>query len=163
MKILYTDIDYVLSLSSEPNKKNTKWGWVSPFNIKAVRIYNDILFKTGAEIVISSDWKLHWTLKELQEIFIEFAKIDKAPISVTPSSWGHMFTSLQQLEECRAYEILKHVEEFKPTSWVAIDDLKLTPFLLDENFVYLPRSNEGIKQSSKKDEIIKKLNINDKL
>lgn len=160
MKILYTDIDYVLSLDSEPNKKETKWGWVSPFNIKAVRIYNVILELTGAEIVISSDWKIHWTLEELKEIFAD-TKIVKTPIGITPDLWGDKFTSLQQLEECRASEILKHVEQFKPEAWVAIDDLKLTPWLLDENFVHLPRSNEGIKQSSKKEEIIRKLNIND--
>jgi len=159
MKILYTDIDYVLSLDSEMSKKNTRWGWVCPFNKKAVNIYNEILRKTGAEIVITSDWKLHWTLKELQEIFTEFAGINKAPIGITPSSWGHIFTSLQQLEECRAYEILKHAEEFKPEAWVAIDDLKLTPWIKDEHFVYLTRSNEGIKQSGKKQEIIEKLNV----
>jgi hypothetical protein len=161
MKFLYTDIDYVLSLDSELNKKNTKWGWVPRFNSKAVSVYNDIIQKTDAEIVISSDWKGHWTLKQLQEIFLEFAKIIKAPIDVTGSSWGVMFKSLQQLEECRAYEILKHVDEHKPEAWVAIDDLNLSPWISDENFVYLPRSNEGIKQSGKADQVIKKLNIND--
>lgn len=159
MKILYTDIDYVLSLDSEPNKKDTDWGWIPPFNKKAVDVYNEILRKTNAEIVISSDWKLHWTLKELQEIFIEFAGIEKAPLDVTGSSWGVIFKSFKQLEECRAHEILKHVDKFKPEAWVAIDDLYLLPWLQDENFVFLPRSNEGIKQSSKKDEIIRKLNI----
>ena len=45
MKILYTDIDYVLSLSSEYTQKQTKWGWVSRFNAKAVSVYNEILEK----------------------------------------------------------------------------------------------------------------------
>lgn len=156
MKILYTDIDYVLSLDSDMSKKNTKWGWISPFNKKAVDIYNDILRKTDAEIVISSDWKNNKTLKQLQEIFLEFAGIEKAPIDITPTIPGVV---LQRLEEWRAKEILLHVEQYKPTSWVVIDDLYLNVWLPDDNFVYLPRSNEGIKQSSKKDEIIRKLNI----
>jgi len=158
MKILYTDIDYVLSLDSEMSKKNTKWGWVSPFNRKAVLVYNDIISKTDAEIVISSDWKNHWTLKELQDIFIEFAGIIKAPFDVTRTIPG---VTMQNLDEWRAKEILEHVEKYKPTSWVAIDDLYLNSWISDENFVFLPRSNEGIKQSGKKDQIINKLNIND--
>ena len=162
MKILYTDIDYVLSLSSEMNKKQTKWGWVSPFNAKAVKIYNEILEKTGAEIVISSDWRHHWTLAHLQEIFVEFAGIIKAPIDTTSYIPGG---SLQQLEEYRAKEILLHVEQNKPEAWVAIDDLDLSkgmlPWIAENHFVHLPRMNEGIKQTSKAEKIIKLLNNND--
>lgn len=162
MKILYTDIDYVLSLSSEPSQKQTKWGWVSPFNYKAVRVYNDILEKTGAEIVISSDWRHHWTLEQLQEIFLEFAKIIKAPIDTTSYIPGG---TLQQLEEYRAKEILQHVEKHNPTSWVAIDDLDLgkymLPWISNLHFVHLPRMSEGIKQSGKAEKVINLLNRND--
>ena len=155
MKILYTDIDFVLSLSSERTQKLTKWGYVHRFNAKAVNVYNEILEKTGAYPVITSDWKDHWTLQQLKEIFVEWAGISIPPIDVTPSIPG---VTLQRLKEWRAMEILKHVEEHKPESWVAIDDLYLSAWIPDEHFVYLPRSREGIKQSSKKEEIIKKLN-----
>jgi hypothetical protein len=159
MKIyLYTDIDYVLSLSSEPNMKQTKWGMVSPFNKKAVKVYNDILEKTGADIVISSDWRHHWTLPQLQEIFIEYAGIIKAPICTT----GYIKeTTLERLAEFRAKEILIHVEQNKPDSWVAIDDLDLSKWLLpwvaEDHFVHLPKSNEGIKQTGKAIQVINKL------
>jgi len=155
-KYLYTDIDGVLSLGSEVNPKNTKWGFVHRFNKKAVEIYNEILEKTNADIIITSDWKFHFTLEQLQEIFIEWAGIIKKPIDLTPYISGG---SLQQLEEYRAKEILQHIEQYKPDNWVAIDDLKLTPWLQEENFIYLPRFMEGVKQSSKKEEIIKKLNL----
>jgi hypothetical protein len=158
MKILYTDIDYVLSLASEPNMKMTKWGWVSPFNKKAVQVYNEIISKTGAEIVISSDWKTHWSLEQLQEIFVEWAGIIKPPFDVTPTIPGVI---LQKLEEWRAKEILTHVKKYKLESWVAIDDLYLNSWISDENFVWLTRVNEGIKQTGKKEEIIRKLNTHE--
>lgn len=162
MKFLYTDIDSVLSLGSEMNPVLTKWGNVHRFNTKAVKVYNEILSKTGAEIVVSSDWKHHYNLEQLQEIFTEWAKISKAPIDVTPYLWGIKFTNVQQLEECRAAEILAHVKKFNPESWVAIDDLDLRNWLPEENFVFLPRFMEGIKQTGKAQETILKLNINDK-
>jgi len=158
MKILYTDIDYVLSLGTEIHPKMTKWGYVSRFNKRAVEIYNEILEKTGAEIVISSDWKTHWSLEQLGEIFTEFARISKKPIDVTP---GFPNRTIQKLEEFRAKEILRHVEDNKPESWVAIDDLDLRPWISEEHFVHLSRYMEGIKQSGKRNEIIKKLNINE--
>lgn len=156
MKILYTDIDYVLSLSSEPNMKMTKWGWISPFNKKAVSVYNDILEKTGALPVISSDWKHHHTLTELQEIFVDFAGITTIPIDTTPYIPG---ATLQKLEEFRAKEILQHVEKRNPDAWVAIDDLDLSKWIDPLHFVHCPRMNEGIKQSGKAKEAIEKLNI----
>ena len=158
MKILYTDIDYVLSLASEIAFHNTKWGLIHKFNVKAVYIYNEIIRKTDAEIVVTSDWKIHFTLKQLQEIFTEWAGIIKPPFDVTSIIPG---VTLQLLEVWRAKEILAHVAEHKPESWVAIDDLYLSPYIPDEHFVYCSRINEGVKQTGKKEELIRKLNIND--
>ena len=155
VKIIYTDIDDVLSLGSEIHPKLTKWGYVHRFNAKAVKVFNEILKETGAEIVISSDWKNHYSLKDLQEIFIEWAGIDKAPIDVT-RTFGN--TALQLLEEFRAKEILEHAGNLMPYSWVAIDDLSLRFWIPENHFVYLPRYMEGVKQSGKKEEIIRKLN-----
>jgi hypothetical protein len=39
------------------------------FDTKSVKILNEILEETGAEIVVSSDWKLHATLEELGEYY----------------------------------------------------------------------------------------------
>lgn len=159
MKILYTDIDYVLSLASDPNPKMTKWGWVSPCNKKAVAVYNHILLHTGAAIVVSSDWRHHYTLEQLKDIFINWIGACRPPIGVT----GYVPGTIQKLEECRAKEILEHVEKFKPEAWVAIDDLDLSPWIDANHFVYLPRMNEGIKQSGKAQKIIELLNTKNKL
>jgi hypothetical protein len=159
MKILYTDIDYVLTLASEINAKQSKWGSIHRFNPKAVSVYNEILEKTGTEIVVSSDWRNRFSLEELQGIFTEWAGIIKPPIGVTTT----YKTNMQRLDEFRAKEILEHVAEFKPDAWVAIDDLYLTPWIPDEHFVIVTRIYEGIKQSHKKEEIIEKLNSNDNI
>lgn len=154
-KFIYLDIDGVLSLGSEIHPKLTEWGYVHRFNAKAVNILNDILEKTNADIVISSDWKLHYSLKDLQSIF-EWQKVIKKPIDVTESL---PFTQLQLLEEERAKEIIDHMEKYKPGFWVAIDDLDLKTWISEKHFIHTPRFMEGIKQTGKKEEIINKLTI----
>ena len=164
IKFLYTDIDGVLCLGSETKTHNTKWGSVYKFNKKAVEIYNEILEKTGAEIIISSDWRNSFILEQLGEIF-EWQGVIKKPIGVTPNV---KYTSAQFLERDRAQEILMHVKEHKPDVWVAIDDLNLQNWWTGEevicpdqksdiHFVLTPRWYEGIKQTSKKEEICRKL------
>ena len=158
MKILYTDIDLVLSLMSEITPHMTKWGLLCRFNTKAVSVYNSVLEKTQAVPVITSDWKLNHSFEELKEIFDEWAHIKMTPVDVTISFWGDRFKSLQDLEECRAMEILEHVERTKPESWVAIDDLDLSSWIDENHFVHLPRMNEGIKQTGKAQKIIECFN-----
>lgn len=166
IKFIYTDIDGVLSLGSEINPKQTTWGLVYRFNKKAVEIFNRILDLTDADIVVSSDWRNSYTLKELGEIF-EWQGVIKKPVSVTPYI---PYTRLQYIDRDRVIEIKTHVEEHNPDIWVAIDDLNLhqwwTGVLVHDadsknnpNFVHTPRWMEGIKQSGKKEEILKKLNI----
>lgn len=157
MRILYTDIDLVLSLMTEIKPQQSKWGLICRFNSKAVDVYNFILKETQAVPVITSDWKLYYSLKELQEIFKEWAHIDVAPIDVTVNYWGECYKTFQEIEECRAMEILEHVNRIKPESWVVIDDLNLSEWIKEDHFVHLPHPNEGIKQSGRKQEIIRKL------
>jgi hypothetical protein len=121
-------------------------------------VYNSVLEKTQAVPVITSDWKLNHSFEELKEIFDEWAHIKMAPVDVTISFWGDRFKSLQDLEECRAMEILEHVERTKPESWVAIDDLDLSSWIDENHFVHLPRMNEGIKQTGKAKKIIECFN-----
>lgn len=153
MKFIYLDIDGVLCLGSEIHPKLTKWGYVHRFNAKAVKILNEIIKETEADLIISSDWKDHYSLKDLQEIF-EWQKVIKVPIDVTSSL---PYKTLQLLEENRAKEILQHINIHKPRFWVAIDDLDLTFWLNKAHFVLTPRFMEGIKQTGKKNEIINKL------
>lgn len=135
------------------------------FDIKAIKILNKILTETDAEIVVSSDWKLHANLEELREYY-ESQGIIKKPIATTPNledfdpdSVG-LYHWKGWLEKKRILEINKYLEDHpEVTHWVAIDDLNMSPeanqgFGL-ENFVLTPRSSEGIKQSGIKDKMLK--------
>jgi hypothetical protein len=198
MKVIFLDNDGVICLSNNWGGRIKKWAnyrsenpnssqfkqdapvsvRFDDFDQKAVKVLNSILEKTGAEIVVSSDWRYHATLEELGEYY-KSQGIIKAPISTTSSTQDiepEMWKVLRfraDLELERSIEILhwlsKHPEV---TNWVAVDDLNMSvDFLsnhftskdgLDEkpgltNFVYTPRSNEGIKQSGVKEKILEYL------
>lgn len=171
MNVIFLDNDGVMCLSNNwgsRDKKIKKWKLHNPecsgyindksipvhirmdnFDSKAVVILNEILEKTDAEIVVSSDWKLHCTLNELKDMFIEYGVI-KSPIGVTPN---HILKSLDDLESNRVSEISEWIKSHPDVKkWVAIDDLDLSAL---DFFVRTKRSNEGIKQSGVKEKILK--------
>jgi len=173
MKIIFLDNDGVMCLSTEwggREKKIKKWKLQNPgsegylndssipayvrmdnFNQKAVKVLNDIIEKTGAEIVVSSDWKLHCTLEQLQEMFLKYG-VCKAPIGTTPN---HVLKSLDELESTRVAEINDWLSQNpQAEKWVAIDDLDLSAL---GSFVHTKRIKEGIKQCGIKEQILKLL------
>jgi hypothetical protein len=197
MKVIFLDNDGVICLSSNwgsRHKKQKEWGKrklsmsnkeipveyrFDNFDRKAIKILNEILEQTGAEIVVSSDWRFHANLEELGEYYTSQGIIKK-PIAVTdmfkdlyPSEWSGGFRFRADLELERSMEINNWLENHtEVTQWVAIDDLNMgIDFLGDRfaskdgsdskpgltNFVYTPRSYEGIKQSGIKQKVLKYL------
>jgi len=183
MKVIFLDNDGVVCLSSEwggRSKKKLKYLKEFPgvedlpayikmdnFNDKAVKILNSILEQTGAEIVVSSDWKLYCSLDELKEMFTKYGII-KQPIDTTPNiplKYDKQYYTVGELAEYRISEVNKWLEEHpEVTHWVAVDDLPLGEvygpisgkFLGGlKNFVLTPKSSEGIKQSGIKEKILK--------
>lgn len=152
MKIIFIDIDGVLATAPcwSMNTDN-KWN-AYPFDKKAVKVLNKILEETGAEMVLSSDWKYYYTMTQIKEIFMEFNNVIKAPFDKTPM----LPTDAMNLDGGRVTEInlwLKdNKEKLGVTHWVAVDDLKMFEL---ENFVNCPKQMEGIKQSGIKEKIIK--------
>ena len=83
MKILFLDLDGVMCTTSCYGVgKNNKWDTYM-FDPKAVKLLNSILEETGAEIVLSSDWRHNYTLQEMRDIFTH-NKVIKSPIGYTP-------------------------------------------------------------------------------
>ena len=197
MKIIFLDNDGVICLSNNWGERAKKWAnfkrdnpevefenrpvicRFDDFDDKAVKVLNEILEETGAEIVVSSDWRLHATLEELGEYY-ESQGITKKPIAVTdifkdifPKEWN-AFRFRAELELERSMEIGHWLENHpEVTNWVAIDDLNMSPEFLSKyfshsededknpglsNFVLTPRSREGIKQSGVKEKVLKFLN-----
>ena len=196
MKILFLDNDGVICLSNNWGGRAVKWAnfkrdnpdsgatfdnkpiqcRFDDFDKGAVKVLNKILEETGAEIVVSSDWRLHANLEELGDYY-ESQGIIKRPIAVTdqfkdvfPKEWN-AFRFRAELELERSMEIGHWLENHpEVTHWVAVDDLNMSPEFLSKyfsseeddsknpglsNFVLTPRSREGIKQSGVKEKVIK--------
>jgi hypothetical protein len=138
------------------------------FNQKAVKVLNEILEETGAEIVVSSDWKRWANLEEMGEYY-ESKGIIKKPIAFTDSilyddyndfPWHNKWES----EQTRSLEIAQYIGQNSViTHWVSIDDLDMSLREVDDkswglkNFVLTPVNKEGIKQTGIKEKVLKYL------
>ena len=190
MKVIFLDHDGVICLSSEWGgrfKKQNKWKGrklsmttlempieyrFDNFNQKAIKTLNEILEETGAEIVVSSDWKRWANLEEMGEYY-ESKEIIKKPIALTTNlgqcNWYNNMTWIWSprwdLEMTRVIEIKQFLHDHpEVTHWVAVDDLDMGKNGEDwkdwglDNFVLTPNGNEGIKQTGIKDKVLKFLN-----
>jgi len=194
MKVIFLDHDGVICLSTEWGgrfKKQREAGRklsqsvaslpvmsrFDNFNKKAINVLNSILEETGAEIVVSSDWKRWANVEEMGEYY-ESQGIIKKPIAFTPNlgqcTWyieaypaGFMWSREWDMEQTRSIEIKQYlIDHPEITHWVSIDDLKMgktglhysVPYEHEwglDNFVETPRGTEGIKQSGIKEKILK--------
>jgi len=178
MKVIFLDHDGVMCLSSQwggRHKKTREWVAkngeenvkdipatvrLDNFDSKAVKVLNEILTNTAAEIVVSSDWKLHATLNELKDLYWDYGII-KTPLDCTPNlrdfdpDAAALFAWKGWLERARVTEIRQWLKSHpEVTHWVAVDDLNMGREGL-ENFVLTARSSEGIKQSGIREKIEK--------
>jgi len=189
MKVIFLDHDGVICLSTEwggRHKKQREFGRkmgqgvlempvkvrFDNFNKKAVKILNEILEETGAEIVVSSDWKRWATVEEMGEYY-ESQGIKKKPIAFTKNlgecdvPQNFIWSRAWDLEQSRSLEILQYLRDHPEiTHWVSVDDLRMGKTGMDysveyehewglDNFVETPKSTEGIKQTGIKEKIIK--------
>lgn len=190
MRCIFLDHDGVICLSNNWGGRSKKWSKYrsenpesssdkrdapvfvrfDDFDEKAVRILNQILEKTGAEIVVSSDWKRWANVEEMGEYY-ESQGIVKKPIALTSDladcTWENeeketwFWSPRWDLEMTRVVEIRQYLHDHPEiTHWVAVDDLDMSKngepwknWGLD-NFVLTPRSNEGIKQSGIREKIL---------
>jgi hypothetical protein len=121
-----------------------------PFDNVCVDVLNEILEKTEADIVLSSDWKKHWTLEQLDIIF-KNNRIIKSPIDITTNKT----LSYMDYEKNRAYQIEEYVKRNNIEKFVIIDDMYISHYLDDmkNNFIQTD-GYEGIKEVGIKDKIL---------
>jgi hypothetical protein len=187
MKVIFLDNDGVICLSNNWGGRSKKWNdyiklnpdqnslALAPvevrfdnFDDKAIKILNQILEETGADIVVSSDWRLHATLDEISEYYLSKGIIKK-PISFTKRYIGcdkpdeFVWRRDTAIEQQRCIEVRQYLTDHPEiTHWVCIDDLQLGEkdsygFKREwglTNFVHTPRESEGIKQSGIKEKVI---------
>jgi hypothetical protein len=193
MKVIFVDNDGVICLSNNWGSRNEKQrkfftennprqgvdGEIplnckfDNFDVKAIKVLNEILIQTDAEIIVSSDWRYYATLEELGEYYTSQG-ICKKPIGFTPFTkdvnpkWWNSFSYYAMLETERVIEIKSWLENHpEVTHWVAVDDLNLgiyEPVSGDifndnglTNFVHTRKADEGIKQTGIKEKILQYL------
>lgn len=157
---IFLDIDGVLATSNQYYTNPKKWHEEYScyrFDKKCVNVFNSILKKVKDKnkifIILTSDWKTSYSIEAMNRIF-KWNELNGAINDYTSTLWGIQFTRMEQLDECRAKEILLYVRERQIKNWLAIDDLDLSPWIDETHFVRTPRANEGIKQSGIKDKIL---------
>ena len=193
MKVIFLDHDGVICLSTEwggRHKKQREFGRkmsqgmlempvevrFDNFNKKAIKILNEILEETNADIVVSSDWKRWASVEEMGEYY-ESQGIQKKPIDFTKNLGecthyakeypaGFPWNREMDLEQTRSIEIKQYlIDHPEITHWVAVDDLNMGKNQMHygmeynydwglDNFVLTPSSREGIKQSGIKEKVI---------
>lgn len=157
-KAIFLDIDGVIATVREFNMTHmaetyiTKYN-IYPYNPGAVKILNEILEITKADIVISSDWRLHYTMEELEDIFF-INGVKEPPIIGTPDFYKKH--KGKELEEIRTLEIQAFLEEHEVDQYVVVDDLDMSEDFGDR-FVLCGDSFEGIKKTGLQNKIIKLL------
>jgi len=157
MKVLFLDHYGVLSLSKQPVTR-TELSMISrdelndatlfdDFDKDAVNILNDIIDLTGAEIVVSSDWKRHATLDGMCE-FYQKQGIKKMPLAYTDWLPGAPTYHEQRATEISIW-LAQHPEI---THWAAVDDLYMGTWLT--NFAWAKNVHLGIKDVTVQTQII---------
>ncbi len=137
MIIIFLDIDGVLATEECSYKPNHEL-YAYPFHKDCVNIFNEILLETGAEIILTSDWRLMFQDLEALDLLFKHNGIIKSPIGVT----GDLSS--------RAKEIEAYIITHKIDSFVIIDDMNLKIF--PDRFVKCDM-NEGIKEVGIKEKI----------
>jgi hypothetical protein len=185
MKVIFLDHDGVICLSDnwgsrfkkqkKARRKLSQSVLTMPidarfdnFDKKAIKVLNEILEQTGAEIVVSSDWKVWCSVEEMGDYY-EKQGIIKRPIDFTTNTIdGEKVTWHRNwdLEGTRSVQIQEWLKEHpEVTHWVAIDDLEMGKTGLRysmeyehewglDNFVLTPLNNEGIKQLGVKEKVL---------
>lgn len=164
-KIIFLDIDGVLATHLQFMMNRTKFRKKYPeadelripypFDEGCVKIFNEIIKETGADIVLTSDWKLHWDLDEIDKIF-KYNQVVKSPFVFTENdtkSFGNITLN-------RAWEIDLFIRANDVDNFVVIDDLWVDKYMkFGEGRIVRTKDMEGLKQSGIKDKIINILNL----
>lgn len=146
--IIILDIDGVLATEESSNQKQHK-RFAYPFDKECVKIFNEILSITDANIVLSSDWKISFSsdLALLHQLF-KHNGIIKSPVAVTPDLGG------KRNKEVATY---LHKNAQYINRFLILDDIKLTAHSL--RFVHC-NINEGLKQPGIKEKCLQILQNN---
>lgn len=123
MNYIILDIDGVLATEATSRLPHHEL-YAYPFDTGCVAVFNEILKKTQAEIVLSSDWRLmyHNDLDVIDEIF-KYNGVIKSPVDFTPN--------LGNRGKDISHYIEKNIQRI--SQFLILDDLDLK--IYPENFI----------------------------
>ena len=131
VKVIFIDVDGPLAWATwdKGRVKISEGTWFEctipyPWVQEDCAALAEIIERTGASLVVSSDWKLHYGLGQLKLIFEHYGINRHHVIDVTPSHNSRRKLSQYHAWD-RACQIQSWVKEFKPEQWIAIDDLQI--------------------------------------
>jgi len=170
MNVIFIDIDGPLAWGTwQEGPVIINKGYANEFKIPYPWVQEDcdalnqIIQKTDAALVISSDWKLFFGLNQISSIF-EHHGIPRWSILDATSNYNPKKKLSSGIEWDRACQIHHWVKQYKPKNWIAIDDLPLKPhfkYLEIPQWRHVESSGDfgdGKRLREMVDECIKKLN-----
>lgn len=160
MKILFLDIDGVVALEEDPHKRSIVGDGITipySWNLIACGELRNILEATGCEVVLSSDWRKHYRLPEMRDIFNYHSLQADRLVGYTPTSKEYKYGD--NLGHARSLEINEWLALHGIRTWCAVDDLNLSS-INAEKFVRT-RGDDGLIQKGITDKIINILNGKD--
>lgn len=128
-KIIFLDIDGPLAWGTWMGGRvniNSNLTIPYPWNQEDCDALKSILKETNAKIVLSSDWRKHYSFKDMGDI-LDFYGIDRDYLLDYTSMSEPKVKMSSSSEMDRANQIIKWLKANKiKKNWVAIDDLKLS-------------------------------------
>jgi len=169
-KVIFIDVDGPLAWGTwDEGKVKIMKGTSHEFTIQYPWVKEDcdalaeIIKQTDARLVVSSDWRKHYTLADLAMIF-EYYGIGRWNLLDTTTHFNPKKKMSSSGDWDRACEIETWVKSFKPTNWISIDDMQLNfgyKSLGIAQFHHVQVSGDwgnGGKLRDKIDECVQKLN-----
>jgi hypothetical protein len=129
-KIIFIDVDGPLAWGTWGDGRVTLDDSSKTFTIPYPWVQEDcqalekICRETNAFLVVSSDWKIHFSFLQLKRIF-RYYGITAPILDITTHQnlWNKM--SRTSLEHERALQIAKWAKDNKISNWISIDDMRL--------------------------------------
>ena len=130
-KVIFIDVDGPLSWGSwGDGKVKIMKGSAAEFEIPYAwdkadcEALAEIIKQTNARLVVSSDWRKHYTLNQLAMIFEHYG-IGRWNLLDTTTHFNPKKKMSSSGDWDRACEIEVWIKAFKPTNWISIDDMQL--------------------------------------
>jgi hypothetical protein len=155
-KVIFIDIDGVLATEECWQITEPRFGkkHIYRWNDKCVAVLNEIITETDCDIVLSSDWRIHFDMKTLDEIF-KWNNVIKSPVDVTDKQ-KYKLSSNSEID--RIHQIGRYLENNSIKNWVCVDDLNLKSDIVP-NFVQVDQEF-GISYDGVKNKLIEYLTKN---